>query len=267
MTNTHTLTRAAAIEILARHEMSSKDVRADSLSHLHSNFDWNGDLSQQTTYSWDETLKKHMPDAEPYIVFQKIVASGLSEVFITGKFGDSSDSKYDDILIEYAKEDFQFWNNDQLLEALGALGHKTRTLTGTLKLYACPCCGVNSLTERGGWDICPICWWEDDGTDNEEASLYFSGPNNGLQLTAARINFINYGIYNPDRNDLLEKALPIKLFDQTRIFKIDVKNDRVFEVGTHWQAPLKPPHLNEGEALPKVSLAGAALRDWPPLDE
>ncbi|MEP3890414.1 MAG: CPCC family cysteine-rich protein [Hellea sp.] len=267
MTNTNTLSRAAAIETLAKHEMTSKDDRADSLGHLHSNYDWNGDLSQQITYSWDETHKKHMPDSEPNIVFQKIVDSGLSDVFITGKFGDPSDSKYDDILIEYAKEDFQFWNNDQLLEALDALGHKTRRLIGTLKLYACPCCGANSLTERGEWDICPICWWEDDGTDNEEASLYFSGPNNGLQLTAARINFIEHGIYNPDRKDLLEKALPLKLFDLTRIFKIDSQNGRIFETSTNWQAPLKPPHLNEGEGLPKVSLAGAALRDWPPLDE
>ena len=75
MTDTDMLSRSAAIEILARHKMSSKDNRADSLGHLHSNFDWNGDLSQQITYSWDETLKKHMPDSEPNIVFQKNIGA------------------------------------------------------------------------------------------------------------------------------------------------------------------------------------------------
>lgn len=267
MADTNSLSRSAAIEILARHEISSEDNRADTLEHLHSNFGWNGDLSLQITYSWDETLKAHTPDAEPNIVFQKVVSGGLSDVFISGEFGDLSDAKYDEILLEYTKDDFRLWDNDQLLEALDAIGHKTHRLTDTLKLYACPCCGANSLTERGAWDICPVCWWEDDGTENDEASLYFSGPNNGLQLTAARINFIQHGIYNPERQDLLKKALPFKLFDQGRIFKIDVQNNRVVEMGTEWQAPLTPPHLNEGDALPKVSLAGAGMRDWPPLDD
>ncbi|MFG1660373.1 CPCC family cysteine-rich protein [Micromonospora chersina] len=29
--------------------------------------------------------------------------------------------------------------------------------------YACPCCGYLTLDERGGSEICPVCFWEDDG--------------------------------------------------------------------------------------------------------
>jgi Cysteine-rich CPCC len=35
--------------------------------------------------------------------------------------------------------------------------------------YACPCCGFLTLDERGGYDICPVCFWEDDGQDHHDA--------------------------------------------------------------------------------------------------
>jgi hypothetical protein len=30
--------------------------------------------------------------------------------------------------------------------------------------YTCQCCGYKTLDEIGGYDICPYCNWEDDGT-------------------------------------------------------------------------------------------------------
>lgn len=32
--------------------------------------------------------------------------------------------------------------------------------------YTCPCCGYPTLDERIDWEICLICWWEDDGQDD-----------------------------------------------------------------------------------------------------
>ena len=37
------------------------------------------------------------------------------------------------------------------------------------KKYACPCCGFRTLDDRGGDDICPVCFWEDDGQDDHDA--------------------------------------------------------------------------------------------------
>lgn len=33
-----------------------------------------------------------------------------------------------------------------------------------MKKYTCPCCGYKTLEEevRGSYEICPICFWEDD---------------------------------------------------------------------------------------------------------
>ncbi len=53
----------------------------------------------------------------------------------------------------------------------------------------CPCCGYLTLNERGVWDICQVCYWEDDGQDDHNADMVLGGPNGVLSLTQARVNF------------------------------------------------------------------------------
>ena len=60
-------------------------------------------------------------------------------------------------------------------------------------LYPCPCCGFKTLGERGGFDICPVCYWEDDGQDDHDADVVRGGPNYSLSLTKARENFREVG--------------------------------------------------------------------------
>jgi hypothetical protein len=59
--------------------------------------------------------------------------------------------------------------------------------------YPCPCCGCRTLDERGGFDICPVCFWEDDGQDDADAATVRGGPNGGLSLTQARENYGAFG--------------------------------------------------------------------------
>ncbi len=59
--------------------------------------------------------------------------------------------------------------------------------------YPCPCCGYLTLGERGGYEICSVCFWEDDGQDDHDADEVRGGPNHGLSLTQARRNFAEYG--------------------------------------------------------------------------
>jgi len=60
-------------------------------------------------------------------------------------------------------------------------------------MYRCPCCRCLTLKERGGYDICPICFWEDDGQDDADADTVRGGPNGSLSLTMARENYIAFG--------------------------------------------------------------------------
>ncbi len=57
----------------------------------------------------------------------------------------------------------------------------------------CPCCGCLTLDERGGWEICDVCFWEDDGQDDHDADVVRGGPNGGLSLNEARSNYLRYG--------------------------------------------------------------------------
>jgi len=61
------------------------------------------------------------------------------------------------------------------------------------KKYACPCCTFHTLDERGGFGLCPVCFWEDDGQDDHDADRVRGGPNGLLSLTQARRNFAVYG--------------------------------------------------------------------------
>jgi hypothetical protein len=59
-------------------------------------------------------------------------------------------------------------------------------------LLACPCCGHATLTERGIYEICPVCFWEDDGQDNHDADEWRGGPNR-VSLREGRINYLRFG--------------------------------------------------------------------------
>ena len=75
--------------------------------------------------------------------------------------------------------------------------HSWRVVPDT---QGCPCCGLATLSERAPYEICSVCWWEDDGQDNEDANEP-SGPNVGMSLTQARANYLRYGISDPARKD------------------------------------------------------------------
>ncbi len=66
--------------------------------------------------------------------------------------------------------------------------------------FTCPCCGYPTLSERGGYDICELCNWEDDGQDDPHADETWGGPNGAYSLSEARLNFKRHLImYGPGK--------------------------------------------------------------------
>ena len=62
-----------------------------------------------------------------------------------------------------------------------------------MKAYRCPCCRFKTLNDRGGFECCPVCFWEDDGQDEGDLDVIRGGPNGSLSLRAARDNFARFG--------------------------------------------------------------------------
>ncbi|WP_219660272.1 CPCC family cysteine-rich protein [Brevibacillus formosus] len=66
----------------------------------------------------------------------------------------------------------------------------------TVNKYTCPCCGYKTLDFEGEFDICPICFWEDD-------YYQFMNPAsdrgaNRMSLREAQKNFILLGACDDD---------------------------------------------------------------------
>jgi len=71
---------------------------------------------------------------------------------------------------------------------LAAKEMKTQTLP-----LRCPCCGFKTLAVRSDYEICPVCFWEDDGQDDADADDVLGGPNGELSLTQGRENYKLFG--------------------------------------------------------------------------
>lgn len=52
-------------------------------------------------------------------------------------------------------------------------------------LFQCPCCGNNSLSERGNYEICSICLWEDDPVQHENPNYRGGANQHSLNKTRA----------------------------------------------------------------------------------
>ncbi|MCM1551810.1 MAG: hypothetical protein NC092_03860 [Butyrivibrio sp.] len=79
-----------------------------------------------------------------------------------------------------------------------------------MKKHKCLCCGYKTLDARGDYDICPVCFWEDDayiifGEDSIKSLYYEDEPtenelldipseaNHGLTLRQGQENYCLYG--------------------------------------------------------------------------
>jgi len=124
---------------------------------------------------------------------------------------DVMDSRYDELLIINAEGSFYGHPNEYLAKCVSKIvGGNIKVEGHVEKLLPCPCCTYETMAERGEYDICPVCFWEDDG--NDDPSRY-SGPNH-MTLSEGRKNFEKYGACSerettfvaPDRFKIYSKA-------------------------------------------------------------
>ena len=73
--------------------------------------------------------------------------------------------------------------------------------------YQCPCCGYYTFTRKpiGEYDICPVCFWEDDPFQSENPDLV--GMANDVSLNVGRENYKKFGAC---QQDMIEHVRPPK---------------------------------------------------------
>jgi len=74
-------------------------------------------------------------------------------------------------------------------------------------LYTCTCCGYKTLEEPpGSFEICPICYWEDDTLQREDP--FYTGGANEESLYEAQQNFLKFGASSEKYLELVRKPTP-----------------------------------------------------------
>ena len=68
---------------------------------------------------------------------------------------------------------------------------------GDANRFRCPCCGYKTLEAPNAMGLCPVCWWEDDGQEDADASEVRLTVNGQLSLTEARGYFAQIGAAHP----------------------------------------------------------------------
>jgi hypothetical protein len=71
--------------------------------------------------------------------------------------------------------------------------------------YPCPCCGYKTFDEPpdNHFEICPVCFWEDDGI--QLADPDYEGGANKVSLRQAQQNFMAFGAC---RGEMLSHVRP-----------------------------------------------------------
>jgi hypothetical protein len=100
---------------------------------------------------------------------------------------DVNDSKYNKLVIEWLVEKYKGVRNEFLSSEISSVLSDSISVSGEQEeLFCCPCCNYKTLEERGQYEICRVCFWEDDG--NDDGAKYSSV--NGMYLKEARENFL-----------------------------------------------------------------------------
>lgn len=76
--------------------------------------------------------------------------------------------------------------------------------------YKCPCCGYYTYDEKpnGNYDICPVCFWEDDPIQLDDHDA--EGGANKVSLNQARTN---YKLFNACESNMITFVRPPNDFE------------------------------------------------------
>lgn len=111
------------------------------------------------------------------------------------------DEKYNSLIFEALKAKYIGVRNDFLSKRVSEILNTNHEVEGVQEeLITCPCCDYKALSTKGEYDICPVCFWEDDGNTDPKS---FSSPNH-MTLAQARENFTKFGAVNESSLQFLE---------------------------------------------------------------
>jgi len=102
---------------------------------------------------------------------------------------DASPRKYDPLIRVALLRETLGVRTSWLQAQLRQVGDAVEVLGEPERMADCRCCGSLSIHERGVYEICPVCFWEDDGLQDLDT---VSGPNH-MTLREGKKNYERIG--------------------------------------------------------------------------
>lgn len=160
------MTRKEAIQMLARHDMRqlSRDAREQLL------VDW-----------WSIDADDFEYDALPDVLKATLAKADEPD--------EPMKALYDPLLELALRRSFVGVTNSYLERRLARTGADAKVEGVAEVLAPCPCCRFRTLQARGEYQICKVCFWEDDGSNDVDS---VSAPNH-MSLREARERFARLG--------------------------------------------------------------------------
>ena len=114
----------------------------------------------------------------------------------------AADATHNPNIIAYLKKGLLNVSNEYIAEDLKALYQQDLQIEGEPEVFEkCPCCSYRTIEEKGAYDVCPNCYWEDDGTEDPQS---FSSVNH-MTLQEGRDNYEKLGASDPAFVELVNK--------------------------------------------------------------
>ncbi len=131
---------------------------------------WSIDKADEEFHSLPDALKKEMEENEEY--------------------GNPANKKYNPLILKALIYKFKGVRNEYIERVFNQLTNREVLVKEEIeKFESCPCCGYKTLEERNAWNICKVCYWEDDGIEDLDVR---SGPNR-MTLRKAKENYKEFG--------------------------------------------------------------------------
>lgn len=113
------------------------------------------------------------------------------------------DPKHHEVYLSGLRGEYIGAKNEYLLQKLRSYLDKEISVSGEAEeLNCCACCRFRTLSTKSEHEICPVCLWEDDGSENLGSDRLSNC--NGLSLIEARHTYERIGVID-------EKMLKYKI--------------------------------------------------------
>lgn len=183
--------RHTAIDLIVQHQLEqiSDEIRSETVLGW---FEMGG-------FEQGDSFIAHLPPA-------------LQIELISGQMPHNPLSRqYDRLLMDGMHDRLAGVKNAYLLsyihQHLHLSGPEINSISGEpASLLACPCCLYQTLASQAEYEICPVCFWEDDGATEPDD---YSSPNH-MTVAQGQVNFAQCGACDPAMLKNVDPQGPLK---------------------------------------------------------